>query len=102
MCWEGEEEDKGSEEKKMPKKEEKTFLFPNRTISKRIICALPWTLRLRPRKVCISLKPSIVSLIIQVLPIILLARFNLSLEIGCINFPLNTFIQIKTSHYSSK
>lgn len=48
MCWEGGEEDKGSEEKKkhLPKKEEKTFLFPNRTISERTICALSWTLRL--------------------------------------------------------
>jgi len=28
------------------KKEEKTFLSPNRTVSKIIICALSWTLRL--------------------------------------------------------
>lgn len=48
MCWEQEEGDKGSGKKKknLPRKKKKTFIFPNRTISKRIICALSWTLRL--------------------------------------------------------
>lgn len=53
-------------------------------------------------RVYVSLKPSLVSQIIQVLSLILLALFNLSLEIGCRNFPLNTSIQTKVLHYSFK
>lgn len=91
----------GEEQRICLKNEEKTFLLLNRTIPYKLLCSFLDVETHTQECLYMSLKPSIVSLIIQVLPIILLSDLNF-LETGCTNFSLNTFIQIIISHYSSK
>lgn len=91
----------GEEQRICLKKKRKHFFFlTGKSLRKFLFSFLDFEIHTQE---CLhmSLKPSIVSLIIQVLPIILLSVLNF-LEIGCTNFSLNTFTQIKISQYSSK
>lgn len=100
----GGEEEKCSKEKKKKNslKRGENMSFPGQSRKKLFALFPRLSYSQTQERVYISLKPYLVSQIIKVLSMILLALFNLSLEIGCRNFPLNASTLTEVFHYLFK